>query len=662
MALTSAELQEMADLSNELGDEQGELEALTQLESTGALGGAQQPDFPGAAIIEPARAIASGVAHQIGGGIAGIAGALTPGLPEGAGADIARQTQAGAFQPQTAAGKAGLETLGDLVQRGVDIVNIPLSGIGAILELVSGQGIDQAVETIKSVQSRGVSKAAGLRTLEETGSPLAATAVETALAGGGELLALKGAGGAAVGAAQRGAAATGRAVTPAIQAGRELATTGRQLATEIFQRQSPTKQRIARLLKEGSRDVARAGVTDVETAGFRLAAPGQKAPAQPTRLQEFLNVGGPRVEAVPAAQEAIKQGFDRGVIAPIQAATAADKTKMLKMVQIMERGKANKLFAAKNRPSDVAGDSLLDRVKSIRTANKSAGKDIDRIANGLRGQQVDLLEAVTGFGETLDNLGVQLASNGKGGFTPNFELSQLSPGDRGPIKEVIRQMNIRGAGGIDAFDAHKMKRIIDNNVTFGKVKTGISGDAERALKGFRTDLDNALDTQFPDYNAANVKYSETIGALDSIQDVAGRKMDLSGGNADKALGTLLRRTLSNAESRIRLIDSIDEIESVAKKHGGTGQPRIEGASLGQDDLLTQVLFVDELDAVFGPVARTSFQGQIDQALKQGVSAATTQAGAVDVAVGAAGKVAEKARGINEAGAFKAIKELLKGQQ
>jgi hypothetical protein len=327
----------------------------------------------------------------------------------------------------------------------------------------------------------------------------------------------------------------------------------------------------------------------------------------------------------------------------------------------MERGKANKLFAAKNRPSDVAGDSLLSRVKTIRTANKEAGKDIDRIARGLQGQQVDLLEAVTGFGETLDNLGVQLISNGKGGFTPNFELSQLSPGDRGPIKEVIRQMNIRGTGGVDAFDAHKMKRIIDNNVTFGKVKTGISGDAERALKGFRTELDNALDTQFPDYNAANVKYSETIGALDSIQDVAGQKMDLSGGNADKALGTLLRRTLSNAESRIRLIDSIDEIESVAKKHGGTGQLRIEGASLGQDDLLTQVLFVDELDAVFGPVARTSFQGQIDQALKQGAGAVTSQAGAVDVALGAAGKVAERARGINEAGAFKAIKELLRGQ-
>jgi hypothetical protein len=650
MALTSAELQEMADLSNELGDEQGELEALTQLESTGALGGAQQPDFPGAAIIEPIAAVATAIPATIAGGLAGI-GAI-PFQGEEAGETVRAVQEAGTFQPRTEAGRAGLETLGDLVQKGIDIVNIPLSGIGGILELVSGQGLDQAVETIRAIQGQGVSRTAGERVFEETGSPLAATIAETAPEAVATVLGTKGAG-RALEAAQRGTRATGAALTPAVQAGRET-------AEALFKVQSPTKQRIARLIEGGS--------TDVETAKFKLDAPAkgaaQAAPQLPTppqtKLQEFLNVGGPRVKTDRVAVDAINQGFDEGVIAAVKGATPADKLKMQEMVNIMERGKANKLFAAKNRPSDVAGNTLLDRVKVIRDANKTSGKEIDRVAKGLKGQQVDVLDAVTDFGEALDNLGVQLVPNGKGGFTPSFELSQLGPGDRGPIKEVIRQMNIKSRGGIDALDVHTMKRIIDNNVTFGKVKTGISGDGERVLKGFRRALDKSLDDNFPAYNQANTVYAETINALDSIQDVAGRKMDLSGGNADKALGTLLRRTLSNQQSRIRLIDSIDEIESVAKKHGG-GRLRIEGPGLGQDDLLTQVLFVDELDSVFGPVARTSFQGQIDQALKQGVSATTTQAGAIDAVVVAVGKVAEKARGINEAGAFKAIKELLKGQ-
>jgi hypothetical protein len=552
--------------------------------------------------------------------------------------------QAGAFKPETEAGQEGLETLSTLIEKGADIINIPLSGVGGILELVAGQGIDQAVETIKAIQSQGVSKTAGERVFEETGSPLAATVAETAPEAVASVLGTKGAA-AALKRAPQVAKATGTVLVPVAETGKAL-----------FKVQTPTKQRIARLIEKGS--------TDVETARFKIDSPAQTAvatTAPQSKLQQFLNVGGPRVKTDAVAVDAINQGFDEGVIAAVKGATQADKLKMQEMVNIMERGKANKLFAAKNRPSDVAGNTLLDRVKVIRDANKTAGKDIDRVAKGLKGQQVDVLNAVTDFGEALDNLGVQLVPSGKGGFTPNFELSQLGPGDRGPIKEVIRQMNIKSRGGIDALDVHTMKRIIDNNVTFGKVKTGISGDGERVLKGFRRALDKSLDDNFPAYNQANTVYSETINALDSIQDVAGRKMDLSGGNADKALGTLLRRTLSNQQSRIRLIDSIDEIESVAKKHGGSGRLRIEGPGLGQDDLLTQVLFVDELDSVFGPVARTSFQGQIDQALKQGVSATTTQAGAIDVAVGAVGKVAEKARGINEAGAFKAIKELLKGQ-
>lgn len=614
---------------------------------------AQQPDFTGAAVIEPVKAIASGAGRAVVGGVAGIFQALNPFAEEGAGAETVREFQQGAFQPETEAGKQGLEVLGGLVQKGIDIVNFPISGLTGLIELVSGQGLDQAVNTIKSVQEKGLSTTAGQRVFEETGNALAATVAEVAPTAALEVIGLKGAGAATrattqaaarvPAVAKQAAAATGQAIT---EAGRTVAP----IAQAIFKAQSPTKQRIAKLIEEGS--------TDVETARFKLA-PGLPKPEQPTRLQEFLNVGAPRVQADPVAVNAINQGFDDGVIAAIKGASQADKLKMQKMVNIMERGKKNKLFAATNRPSDVAGDTLLARVQTIRNANKSAGKDINRVALTLKGQDVDILDAVVDFNDSLDSLGVSLVSNNKGGFTPDFKQSQLGPGDRGPIKEVIRQMNIRGQGGVDALDVHKMKRIIDNNVTFGKVKTGISGDAERVLKSFRTNLDTALDTNFPEYNAANVKYSETIGALDSIQDVAGRKMDLSGGNADKALGTLLRRTLSNAQSRIRLIDSIDEIESIAKKHGGTTDPRLPGVGRGQDDLLTQVLFVDELDRVFGPVARASFQGQIDQALKQGVSAATTQQGAIDLGLTAVGKAAEKAKGINEPNAFKSIKELLR---
>ena len=138
-----------------------------------------QPDFPGAAVIEPAQAVGSALARTVGGGLKGAAQAVNPFADPGAGAAAVEEVQAGAFQPTTAAGQEGLETLNDLIQRGVDIVNFPLSGLGGIIELVSGQGLDQAAETIKAIQKEGVSKVAGERVFEETGSPLAATVAET---------------------------------------------------------------------------------------------------------------------------------------------------------------------------------------------------------------------------------------------------------------------------------------------------------------------------------------------------------------------------------------------------------------------------------------------------------------------------------------------------
>lgn len=326
----------------------------------------------------------------------------------------------------------------------------------------------------------------------------------------------------------------------------------------------------------------------------------------------------------------------------------------------MRKGKENKVYAVKNRPGDVAGDTLLSRVKSIRDANEAAGVNIDRVAKTLKGQPVNISAATKSFSNDLDDLGVKFKQNKEGNWIPNFVDSQLAPGDRGPIKEVIRQMNLRGKLGTDALDVHEMKRVIDDNVTFGKTKTGISGDGERVLKSFRNKLDEALDTSFPEYNKVNTQYSETINALNSIQDIAGQKMDLSGGKADKALGTLLRRTMSNAQSRVSLLDAIDKIEFVARKHGGGDRLRITGPSNGTDDLLNQVLFFDELDRVFGSDARTSLQGQFEHAGKRQLRRRRKKGSTLmDIATDVTIIGVDEFRGVNEKNAFKAIEELLK---
>jgi len=601
---------------------------------------ALKPDYTGASVIEPALAVGSGLASMAAGGMKGVSDLVQMKGTEEAAKTIEETQRAGTFQPKTEAGKAGMQTLGDLVQQGIDLVNFPLSGIGGLLELISGQGVEQAAQTIKDIQNIGAGKTAGKRVLEETDSPLAATVAELIPDF----------------ALQKTLFKTAKVAKPTAKAGKDI-------AEGVFKYQSPTKRRIARMIEEGS--------TDIETAKFklkrknkqpqksidtsedilRLEGPkieGQKnAPrAEQSKIQKYFDTGGPRVKKDKIAREAIKQGFDEGVVATIKGSSSKDKLIMKRMVTEMQRAKNNARYGMTNRPSDIVGDSLMQRFNVVYKNNRTAGKNLDAVAATLKGQPANIGNAIDKFSSNLDRLGVRLVPGSKGGLKPDFEISVLSPGDRGPLREVIRQMNLASRKGEpDAFAAHQMKRIIDNNVTYGRSKTGISRDAENVLKSFRRDIDQSLDEAFPLYDQVNTIYADTIQVLDAVQDVAGKKMNLSGPNAEKAVGTLMRRLMSNAQSRVNLLDTVNALEKTAKKYGGKFE----------DDLLTQVLFVDELDSMFAPLARTSLQGQVSQAVDQASFAAIMPGMA---AASAAGRGLEKARGINKGNAYKAIKKLL----
>jgi len=614
----------------------------------------EQPteSFTGAGIIEPVRAIASSIGREISGGLLGLGQAINPFSEPGAGAEVVEEFRQGAFRPETPEGKENLKIFGELVQKGVDVVNFPISGIFGLSELISGEGIDKAVETVKNVQEEGLGKTLGGRSFEETGSPLQATIGEVFPQFVLSLTAAR----PATKVAQEVAKAPGKALQVAkdvVPAVKEVAETTKDVSKALFAFQSPTKQRISELIKEGSKDA--------ETAKFKLAEGDVFEPT--TKLGEFISTGKAKVVLDKAANETIKQGFDEGVIAAIKGASDADRIKLTQMVEIMEKAKKNKLFALDNRPSDVAGDTLMNRFGIVLEANKEAGKRLDDVANSLSGQFVDHSPAMNSFIDDLESIGVSLVKNEKGSLKPNFKGSDIE-GLSGPELAINRIVNrLASIETPDAQSIHRAKRFIDEQVSFGKSAEGLTGRTESILKTLRRNLDRILDERFPDYDEVNTVYSETIGAIDSLQDAAGKKLNLTGENAAKATGTLLRRLMGNGQTRVNLLDSVREIDEISRRHGGFGKKLLEGTAADaaklKEDLMTQVLFVDELDRVFGPVARTSFQGQIDQAIQRGAGAVTSKQGAVDVAIDLAAAGAEKVRGINEAGAFKSIKELLK---
>jgi len=389
--------------------------------------------------------------------------------------------------------------------------------------------------------------------------------------------------------------------------------------------------------------------------GFRLPksknkalnALGEAAPDQVKKSFE-KKLGNDRFEPkiFGMVKEARKQGFDDSVTTLIANASTTDKRKMARMVSIVESGKGDARAKALTRTADVAGDALVKKIDFVKSNNKQAGKQLGRIAKGLQGKEVDINNPVTKFINDLDELGVTFDDNGK----PNFQGSQIEGVT--PAENLINKiaLRVKRKPEPDALEAHQFKRFIDENVAFGKSATeGLSGKTESVVKSLRKGVNDSISDISDGYREANKRFSDTIGALDDLQDVAGRKLDFSGPNADKAAGVLLRSQTNNTKGRANLLTSIKNLEDTAQKYGGSFD----------DDILNLSIFSDELDAVFGSGARTSLRGEVGKA---GVDTAIdvsqmTIPGAVAVGAKAGAK---RLRGINEANQLKAIKRLLRG--
>lgn len=609
------------------------------------------------AILEPAKAIGASLGGQV---LAGGAGLVE--LAKGQGLEAATEAVEGVQErtaeiaaPKTQAGQKSLQTISDLVEAGIDIAQIPLSGLGGLVELISGQGIDQAAATVRSIQDKGVGATAGDRVLQETNSPLMATTAYLSPEIVGSLVPVS----RMVKNRSNFQTQMGKKLTDA-EANPQLATTISDVSTQVKSGQmvddvsaqidtlaDSATPRIAEQLRQVSDD-ARLGV-DSSTLSKQLDKISQDASrgASDSSLVKYIKDGSGKAKADPLAGEAIKQGFDDAVIASVKAATPNDRLKMNQMIDILERGKKDARYAVNNRPSDVAGASLLERVNHIKTVNQTAGRQLDDVAKSLRGQVVDFDAPVQNFIARLDDMGVKLGDDLKPRFQGS-DIEGVKPAENA-INMIVNRMSTGGAP--DAYDLHRLKKYIDEQVTYGKQGEGLAGKTERVLKQLRSELDDALDSQFPEYNRVNTEYSDTVRALDSLQDAAGKKLDLFGENADKAVGTVLRRLMSNTQGRVNLMDSIDEVEDIARRYGGKFD----------DDIGVQILFADELDSVFGPVARTAFQRSVGEGVKYGVEAVTGQKSGIGMLAEAAGKLADRARGINEDNALKAIRDLMQRQ-
>lgn len=380
---------------------------------------------------------------------------------------------------------------------------------------------------------------------------------------------------------------------------------------------------------------------DASAAGYRLNSAGQVVP-----------------DAV--QRETIKQGFQPKLVAMVNSATSLGKKKMLQMLDNVQMQRTN-MLNDNMRPSNVAGESILARAKVANRARVAAGKRLGAIAEDLKSSTVDATSVGNQLLDDLNEMGIKY----KDGVI-DFSDSAIDGLD-GPQAVVTRIFNRLKRPNKSAYDLHMLKRFLDEQLTYGKEVEGLSGNVDRIFKNFRHGINQVLGDAFPEYGRVNKQYHETIQALDDLQSIAGKRMDLTGPNADRALGILSRRVFSNAQSAVPLDDALNQLDEVARKYVTPNTTDIvpykviqESAGVRpqdlEDSLQAQIRFASELERHFKIAPTNSFQGVTEKAgevLQSGIEGGTR--GVIrDTVV----NTMDKIRGINEDNAMIQLRRLL----
>ena len=377
-------------------------------------------------------------------------------------------------------------------------------------------------------------------------------------------------------------------------------------------------------------------VTDI-TAGGKQAGLAEK---QVSPRQTLM--------ADPLAQEAVKQGFEPRVVQRVKTATPETRADMDAM---LKRFETFKVGGTDLRPSDIAGQAVVDRIKFIRDKANEARTELNQIAKqNLAGKPVDAAPIQQVLANSLDELGVTvLSANGKPVISFKGSIIEKDPGSQRAIKDLIDLMS--GGAPADALRFHNLKRQIDALVDYGKAgKEGIPASGEQVLKGIRRALNQSLRAVDEDYARVNDVLSTSIKTFDDIGDSVGTKIDIFGASADRGIGQQLRRLFSNTQARIAMEDAIKQLDDVANQFGGNFNNSAYDLSL----------FATHLDKRFGTVADTSLQGVMESAVGRGAQAMTqgTTATAAQMAADFVKRKTNEARGINDYNAMRAMEQLL----
>lgn len=364
-----------------------------------------------------------------------------------------------------------------------------------------------------------------------------------------------------------------------------------------------------------------------------------------------LSNDGLKIVADKPAVTAINQGWDEGFIAAIKTGSPSDKKVMAEMLSNWQKGRTNRLEAIHNSMESKLGEGVLRRVDDLTEINKNAVAQLDEVAQGLKGSPVNVEPAVGDFLRTLNNdYGVSFR------YSPDGKLKALTQGtdiadfgdNASKINTIVERINRTDMS--DAFEVHKLKRYLDNMVSYGKQSsTPMVAELERAIKGLRRGIDNVLDETYPDYNAVNTTISETLTTLDNVGQTLKIGVDIDSPRAATAVGNNLRKITSNYKAGDMQVDMLGKLDETLRKYG----------IKYDEDLIRQRVFIDGVNSRFGRPDRSNTLGQITE---DAAKRAARGEGAAGTAVEAISKVGNRLLNKTDNKAISALEYVLKAPE
>lgn len=352
------------------------------------------------------------------------------------------------------------------------------------------------------------------------------------------------------------------------------------------------------------------------------------------------------------AQEAVKQGFREGDVQAIKVASEGTRQGMRKMLNIKRAIYGDERKGLDMRPSDVIGESAVNRLQHIRTTANKARFELDRIASQeLAGKQINVDKIPNNLIAELKALDVDLDTST---IPPKarFVGSQISK-DRAAqrvINDVIDLLSEDKPA--DALRAHKLKRQLDTMINYKKNNQGSQGlteAGEGVVRSVRRSLNDAIREVSDNYGQVNDTLSKSLDAFDDFQAAIGGSTNIFSENADAFIGQNLRSLMSKNQKRVALDSALTKLDDTAVELGGKFS----------DDIRDLVMFDKTLDEKFGDTARRGFAGEVESATARGIEIATGgTAGVMKAGVDFVKGEINKRRNINDHQAFKTLDQLI----